>query len=118
MPIKRGEIYWVDFGNTVSAVGSEQAGERPAVIIQNDVGNESSPVTIIAPITSKMYSKIFPTNVVVHSGVGGLSMDGTILLNQIRTIDKTRIKERIGKLPDQIMKKVDDAIKTSLGLDV
>ena len=94
--------------------GSEQGKIRPAVIIQNDDGNEHSPITIVAPIISKVYTKVYPTNVFLSSTESGLSKDSTILLNQIRTIDKTRISKKIGSLPLEIMRNVDEAIRSSL----
>ncbi|MFH1212076.1 MAG: type II toxin-antitoxin system PemK/MazF family toxin [Candidatus Woesearchaeota archaeon] len=112
--IKRGDIILV---NLDPAIGSEQGKTRPAVVIQNNTGNEFSPVTIVAPITSKVYSREFPTNVSVSAKDLGLKYDSTILLNQIRTIDKTRIKKRIKNLDLLLMEKVNLAIKVSLGLD-
>lgn len=112
--IKRGEIILV---NLESIKGSEQGGIRPVLIIQNDVSNENSPTTIIAPITSKIYSKNFPTNVFITKQDSKLDKDSTILLNQIRTIDKQRIIKRISTLSNFIMNKVDFAIKISLGLN-
>ena len=105
--ILRGDIFWAN----------EQGGIRPALIIQRDIINMNSPTTIIAPITSKIYSKEFPQNVQFFSLSSGLKKDSTILLNQIRTIDKRRLTKKIGTLPNDIMKKVDLAIKISLGLD-
>ena len=89
--IKRGEIVLV---NLNPVIGSEQGKIRPALVIQNDLGNKFSPVTIIAPITSKKFSNEFPTNVEMSSNYSGLNKNSTILLNQIRTIDKSRIIER------------------------
>ena len=96
--------------------GSEQGGVRPALIIQNNISNEYSPTIIVAPLTSKIYSKDFPTNVFLSKKDSKLSKDSTILLNQIRTIDKRRIIKKISSLPNEIMFKVDLAIKVSLGL--
>ncbi|MCD4760091.1 type II toxin-antitoxin system PemK/MazF family toxin [archaeon] len=111
--IKRGEIYLV---NLDPVKGSEQGKIRPILVIQNDISNKYSPTTIIAPITSKIYSKEFPTNVFLLKSDSNLKKDSTILLNQIRTIDKLRIIKRIGKVDDFIMKKVGLAIQVSLGL--
>lgn len=111
--IKRGDIVLVSLGSTI---GSEQSKTRPALIIQNDIGNEFSPITIVAPITSKIYSKEFPTNVKVSPKESGLKERSTILLNQIRAIDKQRIIKIIGHLNDRLMAKVNMAIKFSLGL--
>ena len=112
--IKRGEIVIADL-NPVTE--SEQGKTRPVLIIQNDISNNYSPVTIIAEITSKIYEKEFPTNVFLTKKDSGLDKDSTIMLNQIRTIDKIRISNRISSLDNSIMKKVDLAIKVSLGLD-
>ena len=111
--IKRGDIVLV---NLEPIVGSEQGGVRPVLIIQNDKFNKFSPTTIIAPITSKIYTKEFPQNVEVKSYDSKLKKNSTILLNQIRTIDKRRIKKRISNLNPYLMFRVDLAIKLSLGL--
>ena len=113
MSIKRGEIFWV---NLNPSKGSEQSGRRPVLILQNDIGNELAPTTIIAPLTTKSFSKEYPTNVNLPKGIGGLKSDSTVLLSQIRTIDKTRVEERIGFLPSNYLRKVDMAVKISLGL--
>ena len=114
MKIKRGEIV---LANLEPVAGSEQGGIRPVLIIQNDVSNEYSPITIIAPITTKIYEKTYSTNVFVESKDSKLPKDSTILLNQIRTIDKSRIKKKISMLDEGIMNEVNLAIKVSLGLD-
>jgi len=114
MRIKRGEIVLV---NLEPVVGSEQGRIRPVLVIQNDISNEFSPTTIIAPITSKVYKKEYPTNVFISKQDSKLDKDSTILLNQIRTIDKSRIIKKISNLNDFIMKKVDLAIKVSLSLE-
>lgn len=111
--IKRGDIIIV---NLEPIKGSEQAGRRPCVVIQNDFGNKYSPLTIIAPITSKKFSKEFPTNVRLRRQDSKLDKDSTILLNQIKTIDKLRILKKISSLDSEIMERVDLAIKISLGL--
>jgi len=111
--IKRGEIVLV---NLEPVQGSEQGGIRPYLIIQNDSGNEHSPLTIIAPITSKEFTKEFPTNIFISKEESGLNKDSTILLNQIKTIDKSRIVNKISSLNNFIMSKVDLAIRISLGL--
>jgi len=110
---KRGEIY---IANLDPVIGSEQGSRRPVLIIQNDVGNQYSPTTIIAAISSQLSPKIYPTEVRVKAGTGGLTMDSTVLLNQIKTIDKSRLESRIGELNSAMMKKVEEAIKISLGL--
>lgn len=112
--VQRGEIFLV---NLDPVKGSEQGNIRPALIIQNDSSNQYSPTTIVAPITSKIYTKEFPTNVEIVKNEGGLEEDSTILLNQIRTIDKTRIIKKLNKVNPETIMKVDLAIKASLGLD-
>lgn len=114
MEIRRGDIVLVRLD---PVVGSEQGKTRPGVIIQNDDGNKFSPTTIVAPVTSKVFSKEYPTNVFLPVGSFGLSESSTVLLNQVRTVDKVRIIKRIGILNDSFMKKVDFAVKISLGLD-
>ena len=111
--IKRGEIV---LANLEPVKGSEQGGKRPCLIIQNDSGNEHSPLTIIAPITSKEFTKEFSTNVFITKEDSRLNRDSTILLNQIKTIDKSRIINKISSLNNFIMSKVDLALKISLGL--
>jgi mRNA interferase MazF len=111
--IKRGDIILV---NLNPVVVSEQGKIRPALIVQNNIGNKYSPITIVAPITSKIYSKEFPTNVEISIKESSLSRRSTVLLNQIRAIDKQRITKIIGKLNKEIMQKVDTAIKDSLDL--
>lgn len=111
--VKRGDIFLVELG---PAIGSEQSGNRPVVIIQNDIGNQYSPTVIIAPITAKTFYRKYPTNVHVKAKEAGLGYDSTILLNQIKTIDKKRLGRKIGHLKLAIMREVDEAIKISLGL--
>jgi len=112
--LKRGDIVLV---NLEPIKGSEQGVTRPCLIIQNDYGNSYSPLTIIAPLTSKEFTKEFPTNVFILKKDSKLDKDSTILLNQIRTIDKSRIIKKLTKLDGSIMNKVDLAIKVSLGLE-
>ncbi|MEK6895652.1 MAG: type II toxin-antitoxin system PemK/MazF family toxin [Nanoarchaeota archaeon] len=114
MKIKRGEII---LAKLELVIGREQGGIRPVLIIQNDESNEFSPTTIIAPITSKVYSKTFPQNVEIEPNESKLKKSSTILLNQIRTIDKRRIIRKLGILNNEILNKVDLAIKVSLGLN-
>ncbi|MEK6861198.1 MAG: type II toxin-antitoxin system PemK/MazF family toxin [Nanoarchaeota archaeon] len=114
MDIKRGDIVLV---NLDPVIGSEQGKTRPALVIQNDIGNKYSPTTIVAPITSKVFSKEFPTNVQISPQDSGLESESTVLLNQVRNIDKSRIIKKLGALKDQIIKKVGLAIKISLGVD-
>jgi len=113
MLIKRGDIF---LANLEPVKGSEQGGIRPILIIQNDISNKYSPVTIIAAITSKIFEREFPTNVFLTKKESGLDKDSTILLNQIRTIDKSRLIKKIKTLDLFLMEKVELAIKISLGL--
>lgn len=114
MEIKRGEIVLVNFE---PIKGSEQGGVRPSLIIQNDIFNKYSPTTIVAPITSKIFKKEYPTNVIIKKTESKLNLDSTILLNQIKTIDKLRIIKKIGTLDNFTMSKVGRAINASLALD-
>ena len=110
--IKRGELYYADLS---PVVGSEQGGVRPVLVVQNDVGNKFSPTVIAAAVTSKINKAKLPTHIELPSNVYGLNKDSVILLEQIRTLDKRRLKERIGELPSDTMDKVDRAILISLG---
>lgn len=112
--IRRGDIVLVNFE---PVMGSEQGGIRPAVIIQNDVFNTYSPITIIAAMTSKITSKKYLTSVFVSKQDSKLEKDSTILLNQIRAIDKSRIMKKMSSLDSFTMSKVNKALKISLGLD-
>ena len=114
MELKRGDIV---LANLEPIVGSEQGGVRPVLVIQNDNSNKFSPTTITAPITSKIYTKEFPQNVEIEPKESKLKVKSTILLNQIRTIDKSRIKKRISNLNPYLMFQVDLAVKVSLGLE-
>ena len=113
MTVKRGDIYYADLS---PVVGSEQGGLRPVLIVQNDVGNKYSPTVIAAAITSQIGKNRMPTHIEVLADHFGLAKDSVILLEQIRTIDKQRLKEKMGHLDDSIMKKVNDAIGVSFGL--
>ena len=113
MSIKRGDLFWAGLDPTR---GSEQARKRPVLVIQNDIGNEASPTTIIAPLTTRHFSKEYPTNVHLPKGTGGLKEASTALLSQIRTVDKSRLEKKIGHLTAIYLDKVDEAIKVSLGL--
>lgn len=116
VPVKtvvRGEIYLVEFD---PAVGSEIKKTRPAIIIQNDTANRFSPVTIVAAITSKFDDKLYPTEVLVHAGEAGLKQDSVVVLDQIRTIDKTRIVKKIGRVHPFTLKRCDIALKISVGI--
>ncbi len=114
MEIKRGEIF---LANLEPVFGAEQGRTRPVLIIQNNFGNKFSPITIIAPITSKIYSKEYPTNILITKNESGLKVDSTVLSNQIRAIDKSKIIKKLSSLNDFVINKVDLAIKVSLGLD-
>lgn len=114
MILKRGDIVLV---NLEPVKGSEQGGVRPVLIIQNNISNEYSPITIIAPITSKVYEKDYPTNVFISSQESKLDKNSTILLNQIRAIDKRRILRRLSSLNGLIMKRVNLGLKISLSLE-
>ena len=111
--IKRGQIYYADLS---PIVGSEQDGYRPVLILQNDMGNRFSPTTIEAPITSTKPNTHFPTH--VRADIEGLVNGSVVLLEQIRTIDKRRLDEYVGKLDKNLMAKIDHAIITSLGIKV
>ena len=107
MTIKRGELYYADLS---PVVGSEQGGVRPVLVVQNDVGNKYSPTVIAAAVTSKINKAKLPTHIELPSSSYGLQRDSVILLEQIRTLDKRRLKERIGELSDVTMNQVDKAI--------
>lgn len=111
MDIKRGELYYADLS---PVVGSEQGGIRPVLVVQNDIGNKYSPTIIAAAVTSKLNKAKLPTHIELPSAYG-LAKDSVILLEQIRTLDKKRLKERIGALPPSTMTKVNKAILISLG---
>ncbi len=113
MTVKRGDIYYADLS---PVVGSEQGGVRPVLIVQNDVGNRYSPTVIAAAITSKLGKNRLPTHIDVYADRVGLAKDSVILLEQIRTIDKKRLGEKMGHLDDAAMAAVDDAISVSFGL--
>lgn len=113
MQIKRGDIFYADLS---PVVGSEQGGLRPVLIVQNDVGNRYSPTVIAAAITSKLGKARLPTHIDVYADRVGLQRDSVVLLEQMRTIDKQRLKEKMGHLDDESMHAVDTAISVSLGL--
>ena len=111
--IKRGDIYYAELN---PVIGSEQGGTRPVLIISNDIGNKHSPTVIIAAITSRVHTKAkLPTHTAV-SNYEGLDKDSVILLEQIRTIDKQRLKQYMGMMPDNIMARVDKALAISVAL--
>ena len=118
--VRRGDIYYADLS---PVIGSEQGGIRPVLIVQNDMGNRYSPTVIAAAITSRTGKTKLPTHIEVTAGEGilgeggcGLAKNSIILLEQIRTIDKKRLKERMGKLDDRTMQQVDNAIGISFGI--
>ena len=111
--IRRGDIYYADLS---PVVGSEQGGIRPVLIVQNDVGNRFSPTVIAAAITSQKSKANLPTHILLGSATTGLSRDSIVLLEQVRTIDKHRLKERMGRLDNGSMNKVDEALSISFGL--
>lgn len=113
MKIKRGEIYFADLS---PVVGSEQGGKRPVLIIQNNIGNKFSPTVIVAAITARISKSKLPTHVEVKAKDVDLIKDSVILMEQIRTIDKKRIIQKIGKLDSKTMEKVDEALLISVGL--
>ena len=111
--VKRGDIFYADLS---PVIGSEQGGVRPVLVVQNDVGNKYSPTVIAAAITSKINKAKLPTHIEVFADKYGLARDSVILLEQIRTIDKKRLKEKMGHLDDDVMNRVNDAITVSFGL--
>lgn len=114
MTIKRGDMYYADLS---PVIGSEQGGIRPVLIVQNDTGNKFSPTVIAAAITSQVGKNRLPTHIQIGSNNGGLKSDSVVLTEQIRTIDKKRLKEKIGHIDDSdIMTKVNNAIGISFGL--
>ncbi|MCH5210979.1 MAG: type II toxin-antitoxin system PemK/MazF family toxin [Oscillospiraceae bacterium] len=113
MIVKRGDIYYADLS---PVVGSEQGGIRPVLIIQNDIGNKYSPTVIAAAITSRINKAKMPTHIELMAKEYGLNKDSVILLEQIRTIDKRRLRERIGRIDDGLMVSVNDALSISFGL--
>lgn len=113
MTVQRGDIYYADLR---PVVGSEQGGIRPVLIIQNDVGNRHSPTVICAAITSQMNKAKLPTHVELHSDQYDLAKDSVVLLEQLRTIDKKRLKDKVCHLDNQILLKIDKALEISLEL--
>ncbi|MBR2279330.1 MAG: type II toxin-antitoxin system PemK/MazF family toxin [Ruminococcus sp.] len=113
MSIKRGDIYYADLS---PVVGSEQGGIRPVLIVQNNIGNRYSPTVIAAAITSQQSKAKLPTHIPIVAHDCGLQKDSVVLLEQIRTIDKQRLKERMGAVDQSSMNRVDNAISISFGL--
>ncbi|WP_442871488.1 type II toxin-antitoxin system PemK/MazF family toxin [Caproiciproducens sp.] len=113
--IRRGDIYYADLS---PVVGSEQGGVRPVLIVQNDVGNRFSPTVIAAAITSQRAKANLPTHIMLNAQSTGLAKDSVVLLEQVRTIDKHRLKERMGRLDNMSMTQVNQALSISFGLDL
>lgn len=111
--VKRGDVFFADLS---PVVGSEQGGTRPVLIIQNDIGNRFSPTVIIAAITAQIQKAKLPTHVEIDAKKYGFERNSVILLEQLRTIDKSRLTDRITQLDDELMEKVDIALEISLGL--
>jgi mRNA interferase MazF len=110
---KRGEVYLVNFDPTI---GAEIQKTRPALIVQNDIANRHSPITIVAAITSQFHEPLYPTEVLIQPPEGGVTIPSVVLLNQIRSIDKRRLVRRLGVLTPATMQRVDQAMLISLGL--
>ncbi|PIC65102.1 PemK family transcriptional regulator [Sporosarcina sp. P13] len=113
MAIKRGDVFFADLS---PVVGSEQGGTRPVLIIQNDIGNRFSPTVIVAAITAQIQKAKLPTHVEITAARHGFERDSVILLEQVRTIDKSRLTDKITHLDDTLMKQVDGALQVSFGL--
>ena len=113
MIVKRGDIYYADLS---PVVGSEQGGIRPVLVIQNDIGNKYSPTVIAAAITSQINKAKMPTHIELAAKDYGLNKDSVILLEQIRTIDKRRLREKIGRIDDGLMASVNNALSISFGV--
>ncbi|MCX7572233.1 type II toxin-antitoxin system PemK/MazF family toxin [Tumebacillus sp. DT12] len=113
MNVKRGDIYFADLS---PVVGSEQGGFRPVLVIQNDIGNRFSPTVIVAAITAQIQKAKLPTHVEIDAKTYGLDRDSVILLEQIRTIDKQRLTDKITHLDDELMSKVNESLQISIGL--
>jgi mRNA interferase MazF len=111
--IKRGDIYYADLS---PVIGSEQGGVRPVLVVQNDIGNKYSPTVIAAAITSQINKAKLPTHIEINAQEYGLQKDSVILLEQIRTIDKKRLREKIGHLDEELMDRVNEALSISFGL--
>ena len=114
MRIKRGDVFYADLS---PVVGSEQGGVRPVVIIQNDVGNKYSPTVIVAAITSQTNKTNLPTHVKITGNIN-LPKNSVVLLEQVRTIDKKRLRDKVGRLDNKIVNKIDEAILLSVGIEV
>ena len=111
--VYRGEVYYADLS---PAVGSEQGGMRPVIILQNNVGNKHAPTTIVAPLTSRLTKKPLPTHILLPKGAVGATCESVVLLEQVRVIDKQRLKTKMGIISEEYMTKINEALKISLGL--
>lgn len=114
MKVKRGDLFYADLS---PVVGSEQGGVRPVIVVQNNVGNKYSPTIIVAPVTSQMNKAKLPTHVKLKGNKYGLPKNSVALMEQLRTIDKKRLREKIGSFSSDIMNKVDEAMSVSLALE-
>ena len=115
MNIKRGDIFYADLS---PVVGSEQGGVRPVLIVQNNMGNKYSPTVIAAAITSQQSKANIPTHITIESDSSGLSKNSVVLLEQVRTIDKKRLREKMGTIGSDTMSRIDEAISISMGLSL
>ena len=113
MQVRRGNIYYSDLS---PVVGSEQGGVRPVLVVQNEIGNRYSPTVIVAPVTTQIVKARLPTHVELRAAEHGVERDSVVLLEQVRTIDKRRLREKVTHLEGEIMRRVDEALKVSLGL--
>src|SRR5690554_6919754 len=113
MHIRRGDVFYAQLN---PVIGSEQGGVRPVLVVQNDIGNQYSPTTIVAAITSQIMKAKLPTHVEISADKSGLEKDSVILMEQIRTIDKSRLKQKVVSLDEETMEKVNTALEISLGL--
>jgi mRNA interferase MazF len=111
--VKKGEIYFADLS---PVIGSEQGGVRPVLIVQNDIGNKYSPTVIVAAVTSQINKAKLPTHVEIPAEGNGLAKDSVVLLEQLRTIDKKRLREKIGRVDDKCLQKTNEALSISLGI--
>jgi mRNA interferase MazF len=111
--VKRGDVFFAELS---PVVGSEQGGTRPVLVIQNDIGNRFSPTVIIAAITAQIQKAKLPTHVEINAKKYGFERDSVILLEQLRTIDKSRLTDKITQLDETLMEKVDEALEISVGL--
>ena len=113
MIVKRGDIFYADLS---PVVGSEQGGVRPVLVVQNDIGNKYSPTVIVAAVTSQINKAKMPTHIELSANEYGLSKDSVVLMEQIRTIDKKRLKEKIGHMDEELQYAIDEALRISFGL--